>query len=224
MRNLLATDQPIFKIILDSSAEIQSKWEVLRFECEEVICKHNEVYDYFSVIVNGSVNIYHTSEKGKTYSQSVYNAGRFFGEMEIFDSAPYVCEIKAMTPVTMIRLHRRYFEKWLEQDNQATLYILKSLCSASYKLSKKAIEDTLYSLKFRVCDYLIQSYHSRRKKNFKKVYISKEHLSEQFVVTRRSINRILKDIHDKGHIRVERDKIEIIDIEALIEEREGERY
>lgn len=224
MKDLLTKEHPIYKVILESPKEFQDKWEVLRFEPEDVICKYNEVYEYFCVIISGSINIYHTSEKGKTYSQSVYEEGRFFGELEIFNSVPYVCEIKAMTPVTMIRLKKQHFEKWLEADNNATLYILKSLCQASYALSKKAIEDTLYSLKFRICDYLIHSYLQRKTKTFKKVYVSKEHLSEQFVVTRRSINRILKEISDKGYINVERDKIEIVDIDSLIKERESERY
>lgn len=224
MKNLLIKDYLIFNLILNSEEDILNKWEALEFKEGDVICKFNEVYEYFYVLVKGKINIYHTSEKGKTYSQSVYGEGSYFGELEIFNSLPYVCEIKAMTPVTLIRLEKRYFEKWIRKDNEVTLYILKSLCKTSYELSKKAIEDTLYSLKFRICDYLINAYEKRKKKEFKKFYISKDHLSEQFVVTRRSINRILKDIHDKGYIYVDRDKIEILDISLLIEEREKERF
>ncbi len=224
LKDLLIKDYPIFKLILNSDKDILNRWKVLEFESEDIICKFNEVYEYFCVLVKGTVNIYHTSEKGKTYSQSVYEEGSYFGELEIFHSLPYVCEIKAMTPVTLIRLKKAYFEKWIKKDNEVTLYILKSLCKTSYELSKKAIEDTLYSLKFRICDYLINAYEKRKKKAFKKFYISKDHLSEQFVVTRRSINRILKDIHDKGYIHVDRDKIEILDIDLLIQEREKERF
>lgn len=224
MKELYTKDYPMFKLVLNSKPDILDKWEVLDFERDEVICKYNEVYEYFCVLLKGSINIYHTSEKGKTYSQSVYKEGSYFGELEIFHSLPYVCEIKAMNRVRLIRLKKCYFEKWINSDNEVAIYILKSLCKTSYELSKKAIVDTLYSLKFRICDYLITSYESRVKKEHNKFYISKDHLSEHFVVTRRSINRILKDIHDKGYISVYRDKIEILDIDSLIDERESERY
>lgn len=224
MEKLLAKDYPIFKLILNSNKDILNKWEILEFNEGDIICKFNEVYGYFGILVNGKVNIYHTSEKGKTYSQSVYEEGRYFGELEIFNNLPYICEIKAMEPVILIRLKKSYFEEWLKEDNEVALYILKTLCKATYGLSKKAIEDTLYSLKFRICDYLINSYEERKKKEFKKFYISKVHLSEQFVVTKRSINRILKDINDKGYINVDKDKIEILDVDSLFREREKERF
>ncbi|WXR62441.1 Crp/Fnr family transcriptional regulator [Peptostreptococcaceae bacterium AGR-M142] len=224
MIDLLKGDYPIFKLIKNSKQEILNKWEVLNYKQDDVICKYNEVYEYFYVLLKGSINIYHTSEKGKTYSQSVYYEGSYFGELEIFENLPYVCEIKAITDVMLIRLQKKYFNKWIQDDNDITIYLLKSLCKSSYMLSKKAIEDTLYSLKFRICDYLIKEYEERKKKKFKKFYISKDLLSQNFVVTRRSINRILKDLHDKDLINVDLDKIEILDIKELIKERESQRY
>lgn len=224
MKAILNKDYPIFKLILNSDKCNLEEWEVLKYDQGSIICKFNDVYEYFYVIVSGSVNVYHTSEKGKTYSQSIYKEGSYFGELEIFESLPYICEIKSITDVTLIRMRKSSFIKWIENDNKITLYLLKSLCKISYELSKKAIEDTLYSLKFRICDYLIIAYEKREKKKLNNFYISKNQLSEQFVVTKRSINRILKELSDKGYINVDRYKIQIIDIDSLIDEREEERF
>ena len=224
MREILTKDYDIFKHIIDSTEYVYNKWELLDFEEGDIICKCNEVYKYFYVIIKGNANIYHTCEKGKTYSQSIYGAGDYFGELEIFNKLPFICDVKAITPVKLIRLEDVYFEKWIRESNDVSIYLLKSLCETSYNLSKKAIVDTLYSLKFRICDYIINEYEKLRLKKYKKIYLRKELLSENFVVTRRSINRILKELHDNGYIYVMRDKIEILLIDKLIMERERERF
>lgn len=223
MNHLLENDDPIYHLIAVSDTWKNDQWQVFNYEENDIICKYHEIYPYFSVLLEGEINIYHTSEKGKTYSQSIYKAGSYFGELEIFDELPYVCEIKALTKVTLIRLHKKNFEDWIKKDNDITLYLLKSLCRTSYALSKKAIEDTLYSLKFRICDYLIGRYEEKGL-SLETFSMSKSLISERFVVTTRSINRILKSLADKQFIEVNRDQIKILNLDALKRQRDYERF
>ncbi len=195
-------------------------WKVLHYIKNEVICYQGDIYPYFYVILNGKTNIYHTSEKGKSYSQSVYREGDYFGELEIFDLKPYVCQIEAIEDTTVMRLERNFFLKWIEEDKDINLYILRSLCDNFYYLSEKAINDTLYSLKYRVCVYLLDSCVRDCKYEVK---ISKKYLSEQFVVTQRSINRILKELAEKKLIVNGENTIQILDIEGIKKEIELEK-
>lgn len=176
------------------------------------------------MIVEGHANIQHTSEKGKTYSQSIYGPGTYFGELEIFGGKPFVCSIEAMTDLTLIRLERQYFLKWIKEDNPFLFYLMKTLCESSYDLSLKASQDTLYSLTFRICDYLIECKQKDLNDQHANVFLSKKYLSEKFVVTKRSINRALKELQDKGLIEINDVYIEIIDLQGLIALREQTRY
>lgn len=195
-------------------------WKVLHYPKNEVICYQGDIYPYFYVILNGRTNIYHTSEKGKSYSQSVYKEGHYFGELEIFDLKPYVCQIEALEDTTVMRLERQFFLKWIEEDKELNLYILRSICENFYYLSEKAINDTLYSLKYRVCLYLLESWE----KNCKyEVEISKKYLSEKFVVTQRSINRVLKELAEKKLIVNQENTIQILDIKGIQLEIELEK-
>lgn len=223
MKDLLNDENEIYRLIMLSDPWEKNQWEVLNYKENDIICKHHEAYPYFYVLIEGELNIYHTSEKGKTYSQSVYKSGNYFGELEIFDKMPYICEIKALSRVKLIRLPKSIFEKWIEADNAITLYLLKSLCCSSYKLSKKAIEDTLYSLKFRICDYLILKYKESLL-DLNDFSISKTLLSERFVVTKRSINRILKELSDENYILVDKGTIKILNLSAIEKQREKERF
>lgn len=224
LNQVLVKSTEINDYILKSPEKFKSKWTLHTYEAEEVVCEIDESYPYFFVVTEGLVNIQHTSEKGKTYSQSIYGAGSYFGELEIFGGKPFVCSIEAMTEVTLIRLERESFLQWIQTDNDFLFYLMRTLCESSYDLSLKASQDTLYSLTFRICDYLIECKEKDLSNQHAKVFLSKKYLSEKFVVTKRSINRVLKKLQDAGLITIKESYIEVLNLEGLINLREQTRY
>lgn len=197
--------------------DILKRWEMKDYKKGEMICYQDLKYEYFYIIIKGYVNIYRTAENGRKYSQSIYKKGDYFGELEIFDMKPYICSIEALTDTKTIRLNRKYFLQWINSDLHFSSYITKTLCDSFYKLSKLAGENTLYSLKYRICNYLLYEIDSNDKL-VKEVKINKEQLSERFCVTPRSINRVLQYLKEKGLIDVSSNSISIVDIEGLKEE------
>lgn len=196
--------------------DILKRWERKDYKRGEVICQQDMVHDYFYIIIDGYVNISRTAENGRKYSQSIYKKGDYFGELEIFDLKPYICSVEALTDTKTIRIKRKYFLQWISSDLYFSLYITRTLCDSFYKLSKLAGENTLYSLKYRICNYLLYEADSSGKKDWPlEVRINKEQLSEQFAVTSRSINRVLQYLKEKGLIDVSNNSIFITDIEGL---------
>lgn len=224
LTQVITDDVEINKYILKSQDVFQKKWTVHHHKAGEMICEVGEAYPFFFVVESGLANVQHTSEKGKTYSQSIYGAGTYFGELEIFKGRPFVCSIEAITDVTLIRLDRESFIKWIKHDNAFLFYLMETLCESSYDLSLKASQDTLYSLMFRICDYLIECKENKLYNQHAHIFLSKKYLSEKFVVTKRSINRALKELQDKGLIAVHDVYIEVNDLDGLIALREQSRY
>ena len=54
---------------------------------------------------------------------------------------------------------------WVELDKNFLLYLINTLCESFYRLSKKAGEDTLYPLKYRICNYLLRNVDEDIKSN-----------------------------------------------------------
>src|SRR5699024_1708374 len=190
-------------MLKDCPYSILKRWEMKSYSKGDMICHQNMTYDYFYIIIKGKANIYIMAENGKKYSQSIYEKGDYFGELEIFDRKPYICSVEAITNLELIRLHRKYFLQWIEKDRYFSLYMSKTLCDNFYKLSKKAGENTLYSLKYRICSYLINSIDNGVKQDEGiSININKEQLSYQLAVTQRSINRILQELKKKSLIEV----------------------
>lgn len=213
----------LYEILKYCPYEILKQWKVKSHPKGQVVFRQGEAYDYFYIIINGYLDIYVMAENGKRYSQAVYTTGNFIGELEIFDRKPFSCFVEAITEVRLLEIRREYFFLWLELDKNIGNYITKILCNQFYRLSKKAGQDTLYSLKQRLCYYLLSSANAEPgKKN--RIDIEKNKLSEQLAVTQRSINRVLQYLKEKGIIEVDNNYIVIKDLDALAEEEEASRY
>ena len=197
---------------------ILEKWEVKSYPKDYIICNQGEKSNYFYYIVEGYLSIYRMAEDGSKYIQSIYKPGNYFGELEIFNQEPYVCAVRTMTESKIIRLYRDYFMEWIKKDQDYLLYLTKTLCDNFYELSKKAGEDMLYSLKHRVCNYIVFRLHQADKmENGVKIKVDKRQLANRLAVTKRSVNRVFRKIAKDGIVKLIKGKILIEDIKALEE-------
>ena len=199
--------------------EILKQFELKEYPKEYIICHQGHEYGYFYVIAEGLVNIYRISKEGKKYSQAIYKKGDYFGELEVFSMKPYVCSVETITEARVWRIPRRPFLRWVELNKNFLLYLINTLCDSFYRLSKKAGEDTLYPLKYRICNFLLRSIDEDiRNDKYVEVPFDRERLSEQFVATR-SINRVLKQLKEKDIIDIKNKSIIIKNLEALKKEK-----
>lgn len=213
---IIETNRDINELLSYCPYQILRQWEIKHYKKGEIIGRQGEVYNYFAIIVAGYVDIYSMSESGKTYSQAIYSKGNYLGELEIFDQKPCICFIQALTDVTLIQLERKYYLQWLEMDKHINSYLMRTLCTQFYKLSRKAGEDALYTLRQRICRYLCnQAYQNAQGKKNPEIILDKTVLSEQFAVTNRSINRIIQQLKDEKLIDVENGRIRIKNLEKL---------
>lgn len=217
--DIIENNKLIKDILKGCPYDILDKWEFKEYQQNEIICYEGMVYNYFYIIVEGYANVYLKAENGKIFSQSIYKSGNYFGELEIFDNKPYICTIEALTDMKVLQIERQYFLEWIKRDRHFSFYITKTLCDNFYDLSKLSGKNTLYSLKYRICNYLLVKLGSEIKNNKKlAINIDKDHLSEQFGVTSRSINRVLKEIKEKNIIDISNKTIYVLDFDALKEE------
>lgn len=218
---IIESNPEIYEMLKYCPYEILKQWSLKEYKKGEFILNQGEVYDCFYILVEGTVDIYVMSETGKKYSLAIYKKGNYIGEHEIFDRMPFSCFAEGISDVKLLKIEREYFLKWLELDRNISAYITKTLCRQFYRLSSKAGKDTLYTLKQRICQYLVDNLNNKGNGYILKLNIEKEKLSEQMAVTQRSVNRILKDLKEKGIIDIDNNNIMIKDLECLKFEAES---
>ena len=215
----MESNKAIYQLLKHCPYVILKQWSIEKFESASLIRSQGEIYDHFSLIVEGTANIYVVAENGKKYLQSRYNPGAMIGEIEIFNRVPFISSVEALTEVTIITLSREHFIKWLQLDqNFNQQFILKSM-ELSYSISKRD-EAKLYSLNHLICQHLLEKIPSGKKQpEGILITIDKHFLSEQFAVTHRSINRVLASLKEKNIIDFKQQFIVIKDVDYLLKER-----
>jgi CRP-like cAMP-binding protein len=220
--NIVENNTSVYEMMKYCPYEILKHWEYCQYSSGEIICRQGERYDHFLVILEGYINIYFMAENGRKYIQSIYKSGDFVGELEIFHRKPYICFVEALTDLKILKLKQQYFLQWLKLDIHAHTFITKAICDHFYDLSQKAGEDTLYSLKKRICNYLLSCCQGKAvTANLK---LEKGQLSEMFAVTSRSVNRILQYLKAEGAIEIRGDSIIIKDLSILIKSEKQCHY
>ncbi len=203
-------------------AEILKHWELKEYSAGTIVYHQAEKYDSLSIIIGGCASIYVIAENGRKYSPRELEKGDFIGEMEIFEEKPLLNSVEAITNLKLLQIKRKYFMQWLELDRNISLYIIKYSNNRSCYCAQKTMENSLYSLKMRVCNYLLsctdQTGHSENR-----IKINKEQLCERFAVTKRSVNRILQYLRKENIIAIHTDFIIINDPKKLALEVEKSR-
>ena len=212
---LLERDKKIYEMLKDCPYEILKTLRLKKYQAGEFILEQGTVYNTFFIVADGYADISVESNEGKKYYICTYGKGQFIGELEMFEQKPYMSRVEAKGPVTMLELERDQYLKWLKLDANFNDYILRVLCSGSYVSMTRMGNNTLYSLKQRICQFLIENTSDRGKAG---LALSADLLSERMAVTPRSVNRVLKELKDKNILEIRKSNIVILDYDGLLKE------
>lgn len=213
---ILEKNKNIYTIFKQCPYEILKEIRVCHYKKNEFVLEQGEIHNTFYIIVSGNVDIYVESNQGKKYFLNRYGKGQYLGELEVFQQRPYVSGIEAEDNLTLLEIDRDVFLKWLRTDSNFSEYMLETLCETSYAMCKNMCENTLNTLKQRICQFLIdntEQYHT------KEIFIKTEILGSQMAVTQRSVNRVMKQLKESGIIELSNNSVIIKDYGALLEER-----
>lgn len=212
---VLERDKRIYNVLKDCPYEILKTMKLRKYEESRFILEQGEVYDTLYIVVDGYADIIVESSQGKKYYLSTYGKGRVIGEMEMCDHLPYMSRVEAKGALAVLEISRDNYLKWLELDRNFSSYVLRTLCKWSYNSMTRMGNNTLYSLKQRICEFLIENTNDRGTSS---MALSADLLSERMAVTTRSVNRVLKELKDRGLLEIKKSNIIIKDYGALLKE------
>lgn len=200
---------------------VLKKWTVAHYQKKELIMRQGERCNFFSIMVNGLVDVHATGINGKLYSHAIYEKGNYLGELEIFEGQENCCSATALTDVEVLCIGREDFLRWVDTDKSIVDTLMRDMCRKFYTLSVKAAEDSFYHLKYRLCDFLLECVqkHEYIDKD-QKLTIDKNALSSYLAVTGRSVNRVVRELRAKGILDVDSGYLVIHNLRLLKKELE----
>jgi len=170
------------------------------------------------IIESGKVRIFIISESGQEISVNIYGAGDVFGELALLDGLPRSAGAMAMEKTVTLTLHRDDFLRHLEDYPRMAKSIMEVLSTRLRYTTTYAESLSFLNVYGRVAAKLLEladRYGVQKDGVEIDLRLTQAELATWVVATRESVNKVLGTFRDQGVIKVEAQRITILDRREL---------
>ena len=191
------------------------------FRADDIIFSKGDPGHTLHIIVSGMVKISLPSEDGGEALLAILLPGEFFGELSLFDGQPRSASAVTMTVTETVVLHRDEFLSFIKEHPSVVLPIL-SVLSNRLRGADDVISDCVFlDIPARVAKKLVELSetfgHSVDDGVEIDLRLRQQELASMVGTTRESVNRALSLLENKGAIKLDRQKITILQLKLLKE-------
>ena len=191
-----------------------------RFRRNEVIFHQGDPGDSLHVVATGAVKIVLPSPDGEEAIIATLRPGDFFGELALLDGAPHSATATAVEPVETLSLARAPFQQLLDEDRGLRTALLSGLAAELRRLTGQVEELHFLDLAGRLAMRLVRLSRDRDPDANGQVRLdwpfTQSDLAAMIGGTRQSVNKLLGMFTDDGLIRLERDRIVVLNLDGLL--------
>lgn len=178
-----------------------------------VVLTEGEVGDSLYMIMSGKVKVFIGDEEGREIILKMLGPGAFFGEMSMIDKQPRSASVTTIEASGFLMLAQAAFERCVEQAPHIANVVMQCLAQRVREADRKIGTLALMDVYGRVASTLLELAVYRDGKLVVGEKLSQQDLANMVGASREMVNRILKDLTDRGFISVESKSITIINRE-----------
>lgn len=168
----------------------------------------------FHVVVYGRIKLVFVSSSGLERVVRLVGPGEGFGEALMFMERNYIVTAQALVDSLLLHVGRDTLFTRLEQSPGVARRMLAGLSERLYRLMGELESYTLQNGVQRLVSYLLQEWPGEEGKPFR-IDVGKSVIASRLNLTPEHLSRTLRELMDRGLIRVQRRNFTILDSEAL---------
>ena len=192
---------------------------------KEILFSDGEAAKGFYVILSGKVKLYKVSPEGKEQILHVVSAPDAFAEAALFLEGTYPAFGEALTDCQLLFFPKRDFLQLIEKNPQLSINMIVTLSHYLKRFAGLIEELSLKEVSSRIAKYLVDLSLklSKEGKSSKEVELdlSKTQLALKLGTISETLSRTLAKMKAKGIIEVKKNRIIILNREALEELASG---
>jgi CRP/FNR family transcriptional regulator len=196
-----------------------------QIEKKEILFSDGEETRGFYVILSGRVKLFKVSPEGKEQILHIVSAPDAFAEAALFLEGTYPAFAEAMTDCQLLYFPKRDFIQLIEKNPQLSINMIVTLSHYLKRFASLIEELSLKEVSSRVAKYIIDlsMKSSKKGKSPKEVELdlSKTQLALKLGTISETLSRTLAKMRAKRIIDVKKNKIIILNREALEELASG---
>lgn len=194
---------------------------VRRFRRGEVIFHLGDPGDALFIVTSGAIKIMLPSDTGDEAILATLRAGDVFGELALLDGAPRSATAAALEPTETLVLPRQRFRELLDTQPAVRDALLASLATELRRLTSHVEElhflDITGRLASRLARLATEAGTQQPDGSIRlNSAVTQGDLAAMIGCTRQSVNKLLGMFTDDGLIRQDRDRILVLDLDALL--------
>ena len=192
---------PLFSGVGDSDLQqVASLLIERRFPKNKTIVEEGLTGDYMYVLREGQVKVTKLSADGREKILELLDAGDFFGEMSLLDSAPRSATVKTMREARVLALSRSDFLSLLRRSPDLAMAVIQELTRRLRQVDEQASSLSFQRVKERTQGLLV-----RLSKDFEcpdgrrmTPALTHQQIADMVGTSRETVTRVVKRLKDQG--------------------------
>lgn len=186
-------------------------------DADQILFQHGSIATYFYLVEHGSIKLSRLAPNGQEKVIEILRKGHTFAEaVMFFDTPAYPVDSTALEKTAVIGLDCRVFMGILRESPDTALRLMGTL---SMRLHRRVNEIDALSLQnstLRVINYLLQNLpDSGDETPVIELEATKKLIAARLSIQPETFSRVLHQLQDKGAIKVQGAKIEVLDAGLL---------
>ena len=206
-------------------AQLLKRGRMVRFDAGETIYRRGDPGDSLMILVSGRIKISNTTVNAREIVLNFLKPGDVAGEIAALDGQPRTADASAIEATEAFQLQCRDLRSVLSAHPEAMFSIVEKLC-AKLRATSAMAEEGLLSMPGRCAAGLVRlaSQHGREGKDgiLIDLPVPQRDLGNYLGMSRENTSRQLGALRDSGLIRIEGNRILILDLEGLQDVAEAE--
>ena len=192
--------------------EIESNAEIIEYEEGEDLIKSGQNIKYTMLIKKGLVKIYREDEDGNEIFMYHLEPGQACALSILCAVQHKTSEIKAtaVKPTEVYAIPVPLVEQWMKEYKSWYQFIL-----STYRSRFEELLNTIDAIAFKNMDERLVMYLKKHSKisNNKTITVTHAQIAAELTTSREVVSRLLKKLAERGLIKVNRQNIEIINLD-----------
>ncbi|MFQ5415889.1 MAG: Crp/Fnr family transcriptional regulator [Myxococcota bacterium] len=197
---------PLFSAVSDEDLEsIASHLIERRLPKNKTIVEEGTPGDYMYVIPEGRVKVTKLSGDGREKILELLEAGSFFGEMSLLDSAPRSASVKALTDVRILALSRNDFLNVLRRSPDLALAVIQELTTRLRQQDEQASSLSFQRVKERTQGLLVRLARDETGTpgRLATPVLTHQQIADMIGTSRETVTRAVKGLKEEGWLAQE---------------------
>lgn len=190
---MIRTNTNLLKEIgrLSTAARFRDQIRTVKLKAGKRLIWQDDAPTHVYCIIQGMAKCFITEENGQDFLLEFFGEGEIIGELELLTQKGYLCNIEAMTDIRLYKIANSVFMSILEEDPAFNKLILVELANRLSRTARRASYQQVFPLEYAVLKIIYVFYENQQP-------IAKKDMADYLAVSIRSLNRVLKQLREKG--------------------------